>query len=98
MALRCGCINEGDETVFGPRHACLLPERTAVPGEPLPPIPDCAYPPDAVPLPRFVPSSAFVVPGLLDPAESVHASNIQAELDRLEPLYRHVLAPDELEA
>jgi len=80
MALRCGCPDEADETVFGPLHRCT--------SDPKPP----------ADLPRFVPSSAFVVPGLLDPAESVHASNIQAELDRLEPLYRHVLAPDELEA
>ena len=45
-------------------------------------------------LPRFVPSSAFVVPGVLDPGESVHAGNIQAELDRLEPLYQRVLSDE----
>ncbi|HEY9414860.1 MAG TPA: hypothetical protein VIQ30_08900 [Pseudonocardia sp.] len=26
-------------------------EQTAIPGEPLPPVPDCCYPPDAVDLP-----------------------------------------------
>jgi hypothetical protein len=29
---------------------CTLPERTAVPGEPLPPLPDSAYPDDSTPL------------------------------------------------
>ena len=45
-------------TVLGPREwECLdgcrpapLPEMTAVPGEPLPPVPESAYPPGAVPL------------------------------------------------
>lgn len=23
MALRCGCPNDGDETVFGPAHECV---------------------------------------------------------------------------
>jgi hypothetical protein len=62
MSLRCGCAREGDEIVFGSRHECSLPERTAVPGEPLPPLPECAYPPDAVALTPLVPSWVFVVP------------------------------------
>mgnify|MGYP006350735979 CR=1 FL=1 len=32
-------------------HPDALVERTADPGEPLPPLPDCAYPPGAVTLP-----------------------------------------------
>jgi len=50
MSERCGCSAEGDETVFGPVHECVLPERTSMPGEPLPPLSGCAYPPDATPL------------------------------------------------
>jgi len=50
-------------TVLGPREwECLdgcrpapLPEMTAVPGEPLPPLPESAYPPGAVPLPDGCP-------------------------------------------
>jgi hypothetical protein len=100
MALRCGCENEADDTVFGLPHTCSLPERTAMPGEPLPPIPECAYPPGAVPLdlPRFIPSWRFVVPETSEeapgipvisctppPVEGVAADNLQQELDRLEP-------------
>jgi hypothetical protein len=44
MALRCGCPDEADETVFGPMHRCSV--------DPKPP----------TDLPRFVPSSWFVVP------------------------------------
>ena len=44
MAKRCGCPNDGDETVFGPNHRCEV--------DPKPP----------ADLPRFVPSSWFVVP------------------------------------
>lgn len=51
MTLRCGCLNEGDETVFGPIHGCEMPPRTAVPGEPLPEVPLCSYAPGAVALP-----------------------------------------------
>lgn len=35
-------------------RAAALPERTAVPGEPLPPIPDSAYAPGAIPVGRAV--------------------------------------------
>jgi hypothetical protein len=51
MTIRCGCDAEGDEIVFGPAHQCTLPERTAMPGDRLPPLPSCAYPPDAEPIP-----------------------------------------------
>lgn len=51
MTRRCGCLNEGDEIIFGPVHQCELPERTALLGDRLPPIPACAYPPEATPLP-----------------------------------------------
>lgn len=30
MALRCGCPNDGDETVFGPLHRCkVIPQTPA---------------------------------------------------------------------
>lgn len=63
MSLRCGCAAEGDETVFGPAHECSLPERTAMPGDALPPLPSCAYPADAEPLYRHVLDSADLDPG-----------------------------------
>lgn len=93
MALRCGCYDQADDLVFGPLHTCSEAKDPCT----------CGFPFGARTCPlhgepdlhRFVPSSAFVVPGLLDPAESVHASNIQAELDRLEPLYRHVLSDEQ---
>jgi hypothetical protein len=62
MALRCGCYDQGDETVFGDLHQCttypalsirkarphrVLPEQTAMPGDRLPPLPEYVYPPDA---------------------------------------------------
>lgn len=28
---RCGCSNEGDETVFGPLHQCVPPEVRPTP-------------------------------------------------------------------
>lgn len=55
MAERCGCHDQGDETVFGQCRQCH-PEP-----------------------------------------ESVHASGLQRELDRLEHPYERTLAPDELE-
>jgi hypothetical protein len=60
MSLRCGCYDQADDIVFGPRHQCTTR------------------------------------PALTTP-ESVHADALQSELDRLEPLYRHVLSDDELE-
>lgn len=41
--LRCGCPNEGDETVFGPRHDCSVTDRLAV-GNVVPPTCDCGLP------------------------------------------------------
>lgn len=43
MALRCGCPNDGDETVFGPRHDCNVTERLKV-GNVVPPRCDCGLP------------------------------------------------------
>lgn len=70
MALRCGCENEADDTVFGALHRCSA--------DPKPP----------ADLPRFIPSSRFVVPetsgGTYDP-------------DLQEARIHQVLGPDELE-
>lgn len=66
MALRCGCYDQADDIVFGPRHNCTVKPE---------PQPQRVFP-------RLIPSSAFVVPGVLD--EGVHAANISAEVNRLE--------------
>jgi len=75
MSLRCGCENDGDETVFGPNHRCEV--------DPKPP----------ADLPRFIPSSRFVVPD----TEGVAAADLKSELDRLEHPYERALGPDEME-
>jgi hypothetical protein len=72
MTIRCGCPNDGDETVFGPNHRCEV--------DPKPP----------ADLPRFVPSSWFVVPrqdAPVTPPDPRYDEN---------PIHR-LLSPDELE-
>ena len=42
-----------------------LPEQTALPGEPAPPLPDSAYPPDAIPLPDPMVVNARTIDGMV---------------------------------
>lgn len=46
MTLRCGCYDQGDDIVFGPRHQCTAKPALTTPAE----------------LPRLIPSWRFVVP------------------------------------
>ena len=76
MAKRCGCPNDGDETVFGPNHRCEV--------DPKPP----------ADLPRFVPSSWFVVPQE-DPCPVTRVEIPDPRYDE-NPIHL-LLSPDELE-
>jgi hypothetical protein len=81
MAERCGCYDQGDDIVFGPRHQCTAKPALTTSAD----------------LPRFIPSWRFVVPETSEgepgirvisctppPVGGVAADNLQQELDRLE--------------
>ena len=70
----------GDRSDAPPVDAPTLPEREAVPGEPLPELPDSAYPPGATPLDPVSLASALRL-GIGEPRFAVAPADMRSILD-----------------
>lgn len=81
MAERCGCYDQGDDIVFGPRHQCTAKPALTTPAD----------------LPRFIPSWRFVVPETSEGVAADNLQQGTYDADLQEARIHQVLGPDELE-